>query len=288
MNKKVHNMKISVAICTYNRPELLKKCMRSIIKQDLPPFELIIVYHSKNDLRKVSMLKRGVGVRFLHCNKTNSAVARNMAINSSKGTILAFIDDDCIANKNWLQCITQQFEDQRCQIVMGKAVNGSRSNIFSIIENARINYYVESNIITKDKKKHAFVLDTKNFAIRKSLLVGHNLLFDTRFTNKFEDIDFGLRTISIGVSILYNPRIIVRHFGTSSLLSHVKREFSIGYNYCVMKAKWTHKLNMKIAQRLYHTRTKINFPPKSYILLEWVDILFRFFGCLWYRFEKRF
>ena len=171
---------------------------------------------------------------------------------------------------------------------MGKAVNGSRSNIFSTIENARINYYVESNIVTKDKKKYAHILDTKNFAVRKSLLVGHNLLFDTRFTNKFEDVDFGFHIISIGVNILYNPHIIVRHFGTSDILSHAKREFSIGYNYCAMKAKWMNKLNINIAQKLHYAKTKISSPPKSYILLEWVDILFRLFGCLRYRFERRF
>ena len=286
MNKKIHTMKISVAICTYNRPEQLKRCVQSIIAQGEYLFELIVVFHSKNDLREIKTLNKNQRVRFLQCSKTNSSSARNRAINNSKGTILAFIDDDCVANRHWLQRIIQQFEDRYCQIVMGKAINGSNLNIFSAIENARINYYTQSNMVTKKKKKYAHVLDTKNFAIRKSFLAKHNLIFDVRFTNKFEDVDFGFRVISTGANILCNPQILVRHFGTSDFLSHLKREFSIGYNYCTMKAKWAHRLNITIAKRLHSTNTNIIPPPISHILLVWTDTLFRLLGWLRYGFER--
>lgn len=257
---------ISVIICTHKRPNQLRNCVQSIIVQDPSPFELIIVYHSKNDLQKLNMLKKEMKVRFLVCNKTNSAAARNIAIKNAKGSILAFIDDDCVANKYWLQCITQQFKDPHCQMVMGKAVDGSRINIFSTMENARINHYVKSNIVSRSRKKYALVLDTKNFAVRKNLIKKHNLFFDTRFTNKFEDVDFGFRTILNGVNISYNPNIIVRHYGTSNFASHVRREIAIGYNYCVMKAKWENGFDSENIHRLQNTRTNIGFPPKSHFL----------------------
>lgn len=281
----MHTVKISVAICTYNRSEQLKKCVQSIIYQEAHLLELIIVYHSKSDLQGVNMLKKDVRIRFFHCNKPSSSASRNVAINNSKGAILAFIDDDCIANRYWLLHISQHFKNPHSQLVMGRAITGSKPNVFSKIENARINHYVQSYIVRKGNRKYATILDTKNFAVRKSFLIKHNLLFDTRFTDKFEDIDFGLRVISVGASISYNSQLVVRHFGTPDFCSHVKREFSIGYNYCAMEKKWSNKLNMKVAKILYFAARKTGPLPKSYILIEWVDVLFRFFGSLKFKFK---
>jgi len=103
-------MKISVVIPTWNRPELLIKCLVKLSEQDISKeiYEVIVVTDGP-DMDTCSV----VGLLFekerfsnLHCysldEKKGPAAARNKGAEKAKGELIVFTDDDCLPQQDWL------------------------------------------------------------------------------------------------------------------------------------------------------------------------------------------
>ncbi len=104
---------VSVIICAYARKRLddLMAAIESVQRQTLAPCEIIVVVdHNQQLLHLVRERKPGVivventGVRGL-------SGARNSGVAAAKGQILAFLDDDAIADRDWLMELSAGFRD---------------------------------------------------------------------------------------------------------------------------------------------------------------------------------
>src|SRR5436190_10121786 len=73
-----------------------ERAIESVLRQDAPfPFELIVVSAQPMGLDQT-------GVRNVVETNRNPATRRNRAASESRGEILAFIDDDAVADRRWL------------------------------------------------------------------------------------------------------------------------------------------------------------------------------------------
>lgn len=98
---------VSVVIPTYNRSALLRNAVSSVLRQDDPcPFEIVIVDNNSSDDTPAvarSLMESHPGkVRYIGEPKQGNAHARNRGIESARGAIIAFIDDDVTVKNNWL------------------------------------------------------------------------------------------------------------------------------------------------------------------------------------------
>lgn len=89
----------SVIIPTYNRPELLKRALESVLNQSFQSFELIIVNDgSINGLNQYEVLKREYSAnnKIIFFDKQNEGLsaARNSGIKLAKSKFICFLDDD--------------------------------------------------------------------------------------------------------------------------------------------------------------------------------------------------
>lgn len=109
--------KVSVAICTYNRSKLLALCIESLALMDFPKndFEVIVVdNNSKDDTAGLcrSMISKysSLNLRYVLETKQGVAHTRTRGASEASGEIVAYIDDDCIAEPNWLKEIVQFYD----------------------------------------------------------------------------------------------------------------------------------------------------------------------------------
>jgi GT2 family glycosyltransferase len=99
----------SVVICTYNRSHLLRRVLHSLAEQTLSrdKFEIIVVNDgSDDDTAGVceTMQAKMANMRYISAEKNiGLSNAANLGILSSRGDYILFIDDDCIAYKDWVE-----------------------------------------------------------------------------------------------------------------------------------------------------------------------------------------
>jgi len=117
--------RVSAVITTYNRAHLLQRAIESVLTQDYPNLELIVVDDGSSD--GTEALVRGYsahGVRYLrHGRNRGLPAGRNTGIDAAEGEYVAFLDDD----DTWLPSkIAKQIHaiGSRDAILCGVSVNG--------------------------------------------------------------------------------------------------------------------------------------------------------------------
>jgi glycosyltransferase involved in cell wall biosynthesis len=102
---------ISVIIITKDRPRQLLDCIRALQQETYHNFNLVIVDQGKIPQPQLGRQRSSITNRtvYIHSKIPGKSHGLNLALNACHSDILAFIDDDCIPTKKWLQTIDRTF-----------------------------------------------------------------------------------------------------------------------------------------------------------------------------------
>jgi glucosyl-dolichyl phosphate glucuronosyltransferase len=96
---------LSIAVCTYKRPELLGGCLDSLVNAaiDLPIEILIIDNNSQDETKAIADEFIQISNKFKYYLELKQGLshARNRAIAESDGSYIAYLDDDARADDEW-------------------------------------------------------------------------------------------------------------------------------------------------------------------------------------------
>lgn len=121
---------VTIAICTFKRPQLLLDCLTSLSKMKTKfTYEIIVVDNdielsAKSIVDQFSndILELGISVRYYSEPVQNIAMARNLGVANAKGDFIAFIDDDETADINWLSELYNMIINHACDGVWGPVI----------------------------------------------------------------------------------------------------------------------------------------------------------------------
>jgi len=209
---------VSVIIATKNRQEKLVDCLKALNKSNFNDFALIVVDQSHSKKKSYSLekeIKKIKNCRYVYTNNEGKSKALNFAIKLSNTPILAFTDDDCVPNANWLKNIIFAFENNKKIVaVYGKTLpykENVNSGLFCpaiFIKNQKI--YI--NKLCKHWENIGF---GNNMAWRSNFFKKHGgfkeWLGPGTITNSAEDAEIALRALVNKNTILYEPKIVVYH-----------------------------------------------------------------------------
>ena len=127
------NKLVSVVIPTFNAEETIQSAIRSIVQQDYPAIELIVIDDGSSDstITKVWEMRqecnaKGIKINLIAQKNSGVSFARNRGVKESKGEYIAFLD----ADDQWLQSkLTQQVRHLESNEDLG--LSFSRVNFFS-------------------------------------------------------------------------------------------------------------------------------------------------------------
>ncbi len=128
---------ISVILPTHNRPESLKRTVRSVLSQSLLPDELIIVNDGDDEIpADIADKVRQAGVQFIYRRRDYPSLpaSRNVGIDASSGGILLLMDDDVELEREFLAEMSGMFEADKAGQVDGIGAVGTD---FSVIPTAK-------------------------------------------------------------------------------------------------------------------------------------------------------
>jgi len=230
-------MKASIIICTYNGSERIKHTLESLILMTVTPdvqWEIVVVDNNSSDNTRDVILdfKRcsGLNVRYLFEPNQGLAHARNKGVAEANGDIVAFTDDDCIVDRNWLGSILKEFlSDSK---LMGL---GGRVEL----------YNKKDKPVTIRTFKERRLFSTLNQLF--SLLPGCNMAFRSKVFDAIgnfdpyfgagtqiasaEDSDFFYRVQKAGFKMIYSPDPLIYHnHGRSTMeqIDALNRGYLIG------------------------------------------------------------
>jgi glycosyltransferase involved in cell wall biosynthesis len=208
---------LSVIICTYNRADKLANCLDAL-RKTVPPihwdWELLVVDNNSSDRTQElvgALLGSGaLPVRYVFEAEQGLCAARNRGLAEARGDVVAFTDDDCLVDANWLQAIENHFSQPTGDVVGGRAELYDKLAKPVSVRTSRVPARFT-------EPQHTF-----------SMVMGCNMIFRRavynkvgRFDNRLgpgtkhrivaDDFDFIYRAFRAGFNIQYNPAILVYH-----------------------------------------------------------------------------
>lgn len=110
-------VQLSAVICTFNRARLLRDALDALAAQKLPtaiPWEIVVVDNNSQDTTaqvvNTFATSTATPVRYVFEPQQGLSHARNRAIRETRGSILAFTDDDVLPAPDWLAEIAAAME----------------------------------------------------------------------------------------------------------------------------------------------------------------------------------
>lgn len=239
-------MKISVVIVTRNRAKLLRRAVESVINNSKTPDEIIIVNNNSSDNTKrvIQNLTKSypkVIIRNIFEPKIGISFARNRGLKKARYDIIAFTDDDCIVDRDWIKRIIENHKLHKKVIAIGgKILSSNNKNIICYAGHLLRQYLIFQNIAVPQKfklknyhrllnKKHFMTyLGTGNISYKKEKI--KNMFFNTSLETG-ESIEFSWRLFKKdNKAILFVPNIIVYHKYRDILRYFLLRNFEYGGN----------------------------------------------------------
>tara|TARA_Y100000766_G_C18913676_1_gene609739 strand:+ start:3965 stop:4852 length:888 start_codon:yes stop_codon:yes gene_type:complete len=216
MIKKNNLPVVSVIVTTFNRKDMLKTTIESILNQSFSQFELLIVDNFSNYdfINFINSFNDSRIKSFQNNNNGIIAVNRNFGIKKSRGKYIAFCDDDDYWDKNKLFDQIKVFQSFDTILVSSLALNfGADTNFFSknygFLYN-RINLGYKSLLIS-----NPIVLSST--LIKSEVLKKVGGFSEDKNLIAVEDYDLYLRIFDLGNFVLIKKFLIYYRFHAGSV-----------------------------------------------------------------------
>ena len=199
-----------MVIPAFNEEKNIAAALKSLQKQNYDKkFEVIVVDNNSKDETKniAESFKKGLNLKVVFERRRGRGFAKSKGAKEASGEILAYLDADTRARKDWLSQIENSLDEESVVACTGPwrvydLPNGfTKSFLHNAQEYAQIPYRVLFGHFWMNGMNMAF----KAKAYKK---VGG---FDTRL-NVHDDIDLTHRIRSLG-SVVYNPKMVVETSG---------------------------------------------------------------------------
>lgn len=252
-------MKVTVAIITRNRSQLLKKCLTSLTKQLVKPYEVIVVDNASDDNTKIVIekFKKELRIRYILEKKIGIPYARNRALEIARGDILAFIDDDVTVPLYWVLQIINLHRKYTALVIQGNIINMPSHTIYAQIKN----YYQASwfkkysdipakeyKLAMKGKGKNGYRMRkicTRNCSFKLKRLRKINLKFNTHILLG-SDEDLGNRLLIKKEMIIFSPALISFHWEEKGMYKKLMNDFRRGRRRYILDKRWEKMMTVKV------------------------------------------
>ena len=160
-------MLISVIVPFQNVEAYIAECCQGLLAQTYPKdlHEIIMVDNNSAD-QSAEIIRRHPEIRLFSEVRQGSYAARNRGIAEARGSVMAFIDSDCVPRPDWLERIAAAMSDPETKVVQGVRRAGRESWSLSVLSDY-------------EAEREAFVFDsdvpevyygyTGNMAVRREV-----------------------------------------------------------------------------------------------------------------------
>ncbi len=203
---------ISVCACTYKRPEMLRRLLEGLARQETDPqFTYSIVVVDNDHLRSAETIVSSfaayspTSINYYVEPRQGIALARNKAVENATGELVAFVDDDEFPTSSWLLTLFRALEEYRVDGVLGP--------VKPHFESAPPKWVIEGGFHDRPEDQTGHILDSGKCRTGNALLKRELFSQDPRpFRPEClsgEDQDFFRRMIEKGRAFVWCNEAVV-------------------------------------------------------------------------------
>jgi GT2 family glycosyltransferase len=217
-------VEVSVIVPTYNGAEKIPKCLESLLNQETDvEYEVIVMDDGSLD-NTLDVVKKYDKVRLFTQENAGPSAARNHGVSKAAGDIVLFIDDDCIAEPDWLEKMVEPFKNKEIAGVKGAYLSRQKEFTARFVQ---IEYEEKYDKLLKCD--YIDFIDTYSAGFRRDIFMKTGG-FDLKFkTASVEDQEFSFRLADAGYKMVFIPNAKVWHRHIDSLKGYIRKKIKIGY-----------------------------------------------------------
>lgn len=216
---------VSIIIPLKEMNDYIKESAEHILEQTYSNFELIILPDSYKENNIEEDIFKDKRIKIVETGNIPPALKRDKGVSVSKGSVLAFLDDDTYPEINWLENALRALYSENVRAIGGPAINAPKDSFFKQISGL---IYASRLMSGKHKARYSpckvqYVNDypSCNFIITKELykrVGGFNSLYwpgeDTILCNNI---------VKEKEKILYTPEALVYHHRRDLFFGHFRQ-----------------------------------------------------------------
>lgn len=256
--------RVTVITPIYNNAKMIGECLESLLPQDYPDYEVIVVDDGSTDNTPEEVRK--YPVRLIRNPHLGISAARNAAIRAARGEIVMTMDSDLKVPGDLIsRMVPPLLAEEKRGVVMAWWDISNPGNLVP-------------DLIFRGYEYHVRDLDEPDFfwgycfAIKKKIFdeVGY---FDETLP-LVEDVDFAYRMIAAGYTVKILKDVRVGHYFRDSLRAHLSRHFRTArhkFIYVRRRKRFTDQRGTaaEYVKLFLHLLTLL-----SLILLPWYPLIF--------------
>ena len=213
--------KATVVVAAYNAASTLGECLSSLRELNYPDYETIVIDDGSTD--STSEIANQAGVRAIRVEHNGLAAARNAGVDAASGEVVAFIDADARADRDWLYHLVET-------ITRRDAAAAAGPNFAPDPQSARAAAMAAAPGLPREVRAgddRLAQLCGCNMAITKAALlkVGG---FDPMFTSAGDDVDLSWRLAASDETLAYAPGAVVIHERRATLAAYLRQQRGYG------------------------------------------------------------
>ena len=213
----------SVIVCTRNGHDRIGKCLAAIEKMTGGGFETIVVDDGSTDGTADFVAKNFPWVRLVRSEAGGLSRARNVGASTARGEILAFTDDDCEPDRDWITRLRPLYERGKFAAVGGPNLPPPPRTWEEAVVCAAPG--APSHVMLDDVE--AEHLPGCHLTVTRAAFdqVGG---FDPQFHTAGDDVDFCWRLREAGLRLGFAPGAFVWHWRRPTIRTFLRQQLGYG------------------------------------------------------------
>jgi glycosyltransferase involved in cell wall biosynthesis len=193
---------LALCICTMDRPEVLRRCLASIVGGESLPDEIIVSDDSPNGEASKAVCETFVAVRYMRGPQTGLCANRNVVIRAATTDYVALLDDDALVSETFVVRAREAMSDLAENAILtgsvlerGKRIVAGDTSFWGHFTDACAGQVTNVNLNCNVFPRHAF----------------RDVSFDEHIGYGYEDMDLCSHLMSLGFSIKYDALLMNLH-----------------------------------------------------------------------------
>lgn len=155
MEENINSLKFSLIVCTFQRPESLKRLLDSVGKQSLYPYEIIIVDSSTDNSTELSLqYGQFKALKYYKVGEKDRGLTRQRNYGVSKtnsaSEIICFLDDDIVLYEDYFEKLIKTYNDFPNAIAVGGTIiNETKWSVHKEADSLKNDDYLKDGFVRK-------------------------------------------------------------------------------------------------------------------------------------------